>query len=129
MNMHLTDEELIQHFYGDGRLEDEPDVDAHLRTCAVCAAAWHELTEALKLVDASAVPEPDAGFERVMWARVRQALPLQETRPRVSFRFLLPAAGLAAVIVLAIFVAGRFSPGARPAKSAEPTPAVTSTTA
>jgi hypothetical protein len=138
MNTHLTDEELVQHFYGDGRLEDEPQVDAHLKACSTCEAAWSELSETLRLVDASEVPEPGPEFERVMWARVQQGL---DRRPRVSLfgtwlskndtrgRFLLPAAGLAAAVVVAVLVAGRFSPKGWQTTATAPPPAVTSVTA
>jgi hypothetical protein len=73
-----------------------------------------------------------------MWARVQQGL---DRRPRVSLfgtwlskndtrgRFLLPAAGLAAAVVVAVLVAGRFSPKGRQTTATAPGPAVTSATA
>jgi hypothetical protein len=131
MTAHLNDEQLIQHFYGDGRVDLEPEIDAHLATCPTCSAAWKELRETLKLVDDGAVPEPGPEFERVMWARVQQALPPRHERGGLLAFFeahraaswLLTAAGLAAVLVVGIVVSGRLSPARRPDMSAK-TPAV-----
>jgi hypothetical protein len=137
MTPHLTEEELIQHFYGDGRTDLEPDVDAHLRSCSTCSAAWSELRETLKLVDDGAVPEPGPEFERVMWAKVQQALPARheqggllaffETHRAASWLF--TAAGLAAVLAVGIVVSGRLSPARRPAASEPASPTVTLTSA
>jgi len=134
MNTHLTDEELVQHFYGDGRVEDEPEVDSHLKSCPTCAAAWSELCETLRLVDASEVPEPGPEFERVMWARVQRALPGRKDAGRLftffekrrPASFLLPAAGLAAAVIVAVLVAGRFPAKGRHTTAPAPAPAVAS---
>jgi hypothetical protein len=102
---HLTDEDLILHFYGEGGPGEERRIDDHLAGCSECRQAWAELGETLKLVDAAKVPEPGPGFERVMWARVQSALP--EARPRVStastWRW-APALGMAAAVVLAVAI-------------------------
>jgi hypothetical protein len=67
-NWHPTEDDLILHFYGEGR-ENEGRVDDHVHACPQCQEVWDDLTETLKMVDAAQVPEPDSGFERVMWAR------------------------------------------------------------
>jgi hypothetical protein len=109
---HLTDDDLILHFYGEAAA-DAPRVDAHLVDCADCRANWQALQDTLRLVDsADAASRFDApeGFERVMWARVQPHLPSRTTR--VSWwspRVWAPAAGLAAVITVA-FVSGRLWP-------------------
>jgi hypothetical protein len=113
---HLTDEELIQHFYGDGVVDGETGVDEHLRSCEQCKALWNEITGALKVVDASRIPEPDADLERRIWRRVQpllagpsermaasRVLPFARRRPMA---FVGLAAGLAAAVVAVIF-AGR----------------------
>jgi Putative zinc-finger len=97
---HPTDEDLILRFYGESSPGEAGRVDEHLRTCPACQAAWVDLDETLKLVDAATVPEPDAGFERVMWARVRQALPPR--RPAGRLWRLLPLPALTAVVVVAV---------------------------
>ncbi len=71
---HLTDDDLVRHFYGDARRQGESAVEEHLRGCAECRAAWQELRTALRMVDASTVPEPDPAFEQRLWARVESAL-------------------------------------------------------
>src|SRR6187549_45004 len=83
--MHPTDDDLILHFYGEGRAEEEAHVDEHLRTCASCQAAFAELRETLQMVDAATVPEPDPGFERVMWARIQPQL-ARTPRPVLGWR-------------------------------------------
>jgi len=102
---HLTDEDLILHFYGEGGPSEERRIDDHLAACSECRQAWTELGETLKLVDAAKVPEPGEGFERVMWARIQAALP--EARPTVStwsaWRW-MPAFGMAAAVVLAVAI-------------------------
>jgi hypothetical protein len=128
---HLTEEDLVRHFYGDGRGDAEPAVDEHLRACPECQAAWQEIAGALKLVDASTVPEPDAAFEQRMWARVQPAL---DARTATAFPFpgrrrswpgLVAAAGLAAAVTAAVFVARAWEPSpgtAAPAMAAAADP-------
>lgn len=121
MNWHPTDEDLILHFYGEGR-DDEPRIDRHLQACPSCHELWTELGDTLRLVDSAAVPEPDSGFERVLWARVQRALPAPA--PRTSWwsaRLLWPAAAAAAVVV-AVVVTGRV-PGTFRSWRAQPAPA------
>lgn len=98
---HLTDEQLILHFYGEDTIDAEAEVDAHLSTCATCQATWAEIRDTLKMVDAASVPEPPQGFERVMWARIEQALPPRR-RPSSIWRFMWIPITAAAAIVLAV---------------------------
>jgi hypothetical protein len=102
--MHPTDEDLILHFYGEGDAPDESRIDEHLRTCVSCQAAFAELRETLQMVDAAGVPEPDAGFERVMWTRVQQALPKRSPRGRWTMHQWLPVTAWAAVVVAVVSV-------------------------
>ena len=117
MSTHLTDDELILHFYGEDAA-DAGRVDAHLASCADCHANWSTLQRTMQMVDTADVDEAPAGFERVMWARVQPHLPARAaTTPWWSPRVWAPAAGLAAVIGLA-FLGGRFWP--HPPASATP---------
>jgi hypothetical protein len=98
---HLTDDQLILHFYGEDTIEAEAEVDAHLSTCATCQSTWNELRETLKMMDAASVPEPPSGFERVMWARIEPALPPRR-RPSSIWRFAWMPIAAAAGVVLAL---------------------------
>ncbi len=108
---HPSDEDLVLLFYGDTTKDDETRLTAHLDTCVTCQPAWQEITATLNAVDAAAVPEPPADFERVMWARVQRALE-GTAAPQARWwapRHWLPAAALAAVFVV-MFVVGRLWP-------------------
>ena len=132
-NEHPDEEALVLLFYGDTTPDEERTLAAHLERCEACQPAWQQIRTTLAAVDAAAVPEPPADFERVMWARVQGELESMEltVAPWWSLRHLLPAAGLAAVL-LAMFVIGRYWPGApssEPAQvTAEATPAVAAAT-
>ena len=68
------------------------------------------LTSALTERD-DAVPEPSADFERVMWARVRKET---TARPQWTWRVLVPAAALAATVLVAIAIGRQSSPSLGP---------------
>jgi hypothetical protein len=97
---HPSDDDLILHFYGEAAA-DEPRIDAHLGGCHACRQAWQDLRETLTLVDAAATPDPGPGFERIVWARVQQALPAR-TRLWDRVRRLVPIAALAGLVVAAV---------------------------
>jgi hypothetical protein len=106
VDTHPSEEDLILHFYGEGRdrAADEAEIDAHLRVCPSCQLTWTELRETLALVDAAAVPEPGPAFERTMWARVQAALQDEQpatSRWRLSW-WLSPAIGVAAVLAILV---------------------------
>jgi hypothetical protein len=105
LDWHPTDDDLILHFYGDGEAADETRVDGHLNTCASCQATWVEFRETMQMIDAAQVPEPDAGFERVLWTRLQPSL--SELRPRRASwlawpRVLAPIAAMAAVVLASV---------------------------
>ena len=66
---HVTDEDLILHFYGEAPA-DAARIDAHLAGCNACRANWTSLTRTLQMVDSAEVPDAPEGFERVIWAKV-----------------------------------------------------------
>ena len=119
---HPADEDLVLHFYGEEAGLDGHRIDEHLRSCDACRGVWTDLQQTMTLVDAAAVPEPGAAFERVVWARLQPALPA--ARPARaswwSMRVFVPAAGVAA-LVLGAFMVGRMWP-------ASPAPAPLMTT-
>lgn len=107
MTWHPSEDDLVLHFYGEHRASEAQRVIEHLETCAPCRASWMDLGDTLKLVDAVPAPEPGPEFERLMWARVQQALP----KPRTSWwsvARLLPLAAAAAVVVVSGVAGTRF---------------------
>lgn len=115
-NEHPGEDDLVLLFYGDTGPEEERQMTAHLENCVTCQPVWQQIRTTLAAVDAAAVPEPPADFERVMWARVQGALEgMSPARtPWWSLRHLAPAGALAAVL-LAMLVIGRYWPVTIPA--------------
>jgi hypothetical protein len=111
-NEHPDEEALVLLFYGDTGPDEERQMTAHLDSCATCQPVWQQIRTTLAAVDAAAVPEPPADFERVMWARVQGPLEGMSLAPTPwwSLRHLVPAGALAAVL-LAMFAIGRYWPG------------------
>lgn len=68
MNNHFSDEQLVQHYYGD---DDNREIVArHLDSCDQCRAALGQLSQILGTVKTSAAPEPLHGLEERMWHKV-----------------------------------------------------------
>jgi hypothetical protein len=100
MSIHLSEEDLILHHYGES--PDRAGEQAHLLECAECRGAYDGLQRTLAAVDGLPVPERPAEYGRMVWWRLRPKL-----RPRASaLRRLYPFAAIAASLVLA-FVLGR----------------------
>lgn len=107
---HPSEEELVLLFYGDAESGLEAQLAAHLATCATCQPVWQEIRSTLNTVDAAAVPEPPADFERVMWARVQGALDhLPPSRPAWwSPRLWAPAVVLVGMFLTMFVVTGNW---------------------
>lgn len=107
---HVTEEELILHYYGEP--DADPRVERHLSTCVACRSALAQLGETLSLVEAHRAPEPLAGLEQRVWARV-EADAIMRRRSWFSRLFegtpRWALAGGVAAIVIAAFVAGRLT--------------------
>lgn len=122
---HLSEEELILHFYGETAREDEGRVDEHLASCDECRASQATLKSVLHLVETTPMPDARPGFERDVWARLEPQLDQQKSSwftwmkaPQWAF------AGVAALVVAA-FVAGRtFSPATPGSTTTTTSPAV-----
>lgn len=111
MHDHVSEEQLILHYYGEP--DADPHIERHLLTCASCRLALAQLGETLSLVEAHQPPEPLAGLEARVWARMQTEI---DGRRQVSwFSRLFSAtprwamAGGVAAIVLAAFMAGRLT--------------------
>ena len=110
---HLSEDELILHYYGETERADESRVESHLASCPDCQAANQQLRRVMMLVDTAAPVEAPLGFERNAWARLEPALDGNTTSRLRSF-FWFPQwalAGGVAALVLVAFMAGRFTGG------------------
>lgn len=116
--MHLTDDELILHYYGELEPEAAGNASAHLRECATCHASLTTLQRVLAAVDSTPPIEIAEGFERKVWARLQPDLERGRRKNWVSWFILSPArlAWVAGIVVLvtASFFAGRASQRAVP---------------
>ena len=114
MQTHLTEDDLVLHYYGEMSGADEARTTTHLSECAGCLESYRRLQRVLAAVDetALAVPELPASFERTVWARLEPNL--RKERSWFGWFVVSPArlVWAAAVIVLVsgAFFAGRFFP-------------------
>jgi hypothetical protein len=118
MNTHLSEDELVLHYYGEMPDAHEKRAVTHLSACGECHTSYRRLQRVLAVVDEAAVagPELPEHFERTVWARLEPGLRRQRSE---WFGWLVDSpsrlAWAAAVLVLvgAAFFAGRWWP--RPA--------------
>ena len=116
--LHLKDDDLVLHYYGEMNAAEETHAGAHLAACAECQANYTKLQRVMAFVDSAPAVEAAPGFERVAWARLEPAL----HTPRqtwISWFIFSPArlAFTAGVVLLigAAFMAGRLTRTAAPA--------------
>jgi hypothetical protein len=123
--MHLNEEDLVLHYYGEMDAGAEAHAAAHLAECVTCHGSYTRLQRVLAAVEAAPGPELADGFERTVWARLEPQLG-EQRGGWVSWLVFSPArlAWMAAIVVLvgAAFIAGRVSRHDRPAAA---TPAAT----
>jgi len=122
MNTHLSEDELILHYYGETARGDDARVASHLTSCADCRLADKQLRQVMTLVDSASPVEARPGFERDAWARLEPALDGHRWHRWLSLVRRSPkgeggwfpqwalGAGVAALVMVA-FMAGRFSNG------------------
>lgn len=121
---HITEEDLILQFYGEA--PEHEGIESHLASCQACQLEYARLTRVLALVDTAdsfnPAEAPGPGFEREVWARLEPALAghreswlsrLFHGTPKWAL------AGGIATLVLAAFVAGRFTSDTPPATAAD----------
>jgi hypothetical protein len=108
---HLDEEALILHYFGEDEGVHRKEAWRHLAACDRCRDELEQIGDALALVSAAEPPAPPEGFERVMWARVSARL---ESSRATGWRdwFTIPRLALAGgilTLLLAAFVAGRWT--------------------
>jgi hypothetical protein len=129
MTNHLTDDDLVLHYYGEMSASEERGAETHLAECGACQQNYARLQRVMAVVDSAPAVDAPAGFERVAWARLEAALPARSTGWLSGFGLSPARLGLAAAVVLVIagaFIAGRLLPRATPVP---PAPAATSANA
>jgi hypothetical protein len=104
---HLTEEELIDHYYSED--SDKAEVEAHLRTCTPCACAYEELGKLLANVRAPEAPARDSEYGARVWQSIQRSLePYPAKQKRKFFYFPQLAYAAACLLLLAgAFLAGR----------------------
>ena len=124
---HPKEEELIA--YHDGEAATRQNLGAHVEDCPECRAELERIDAVLAALNAIPVPEPGEDYGRRVWQQISPRLPEHRAhwwdflRVDAANRWFAPqrwaAAGAIAALVLAAFVAGRFSkPGPTPAPMA-----------
>lgn len=107
---HLTEEQIVLHFYGDA--DGEQEVRQHLEQCAACRQEFARVSSLLTRITPEEVPEPPAIFEEKTWLNVRDRLPQRAGGWRRLFsappKWAL--AGVMALLIAAAFLAGLFWP-------------------
>jgi hypothetical protein len=115
MNIHLTEDDLVLHYYGEMNDADEAHAATHLRGCEQCHASYRRLQQVLAAVDehAMAVPALPDHFERTVWARLEPGLG-RGRRGWSAWLTLTPGrlvlAASVVLMVAAAFYAGRSLP-------------------
>ena len=115
MTIHLTEDELVLHYYGEMTASDEARVTTHLTSCAACHDNLRQLQRVLAVVDESALAGPSCrssssapcgrGSSRISSGRAAGGRPGSVLSPgRLAW--------MATVVLLvgAAFMAGRLLP-------------------
>src|SRR5687767_4871845 len=108
---HLTEEELILQYYGEGAAGEEQRAAQHLESCARCHDDYRRLQRVLGVLDETAVSsyELPPSFERTVWARLEPNL--QPRRLGWTSWLVRSPAPLALAATVVALVAGAFFAG------------------
>ena len=117
---HLTEDDLVLHYYGEVTSAQEAAASAHLDACSRCRGEYTRLQQVLGAIDESALrPDMPPAFEGFVWARLQPTL-RRGGRSSTSWLLLSPAP-LALAATVALLVVGAFFAG----RALSPPPAVT----
>jgi hypothetical protein len=119
---HLSEEQIVLHFYGDA--EEAAEVERHLAGCPDCRAEFARVQSLLQQIEPLEVPEPAPGFEEKTWLNLRDRLPEKGNFLKRLFgaQQKWALAGAMVLLLAAAFLAGRFWPRA-PQQIAQQSPA------
>src|SRR5258707_9684914 len=106
---HLKEEELIA--YRMGVAEQRAAISEHLSACEECRGESQQIEAVLAALDSLPVPDPGADYGRHVWQQIAPRLAEKPVRwwqvwfgpPRLA------AAGAIVALIIAAFVAGRFT--------------------
>jgi hypothetical protein len=105
---HLTEEQLILHYYGEG--SDALSSEKHLEECPGCRDLYSSLQRVLNVVDALPVPDLGPEYGAEVWRRIQHRVPARRRwLPSFEWRWAAATAAMAALLIAA-FVAGRHYP-------------------
>jgi hypothetical protein len=125
---HMTEEQLIAHYYHDG---DAVAAEEHLDSCEECRRQFETLRNVLALVDQLPIPERSDAYGDEVWTRLRWKLGSAGRRSRVWSTIAAIAAALAIAFAGGILWHARTQQAARPqsivAHTVTPVPAAPST--
>jgi hypothetical protein len=106
---HMTEEELIA--YREGVAERRAPISEHLAVCEECRGELQRIEAVLAALDTLPVPDPGADYGRQVWREIAPRLaekPVRWWQVWMEPRRLAGAGAIVALIVAA-FVAGRFT--------------------
>jgi hypothetical protein len=131
VSTHYSEDDLTLYYYGEsparrwstyGAGGSRAAIERHLAECSTCATAYREIAETLAMIVAEEIPERGDRYGLEVWQRVRpqlaaepdgfkglkglQRFPGFAALDRFGFK---EFAAAAAVLMIAAFVAGRFS--------------------
>jgi hypothetical protein len=114
---HLNEEQLIAHYYGDD--EEHGAAELHLNGCGQCSSDYERLRATLALVSADPVPERSPEYAGDVWSRIAPNLVREEKKEAGTWERLLSPprwawAAMAAVLIMAAFLAGRYGQTPQP---------------
>src|SRR5215831_11294805 len=112
---HLTEEQLILHYYGEQPEHDAPldalAVEQHLDDCETCRGTYASLQRVLNFVDSMPVPERPPNYGEQVWQRIAPQIGASGARRPwfqwAPWRWVAVGTAMAGLLVTA-FVAGRF---------------------
>ena len=102
---HLTDEQLVEHYFGEGA--NRVATETHLRVCARCEQAYDEISNVLR-VRGPEPPARQAGYGKRVWQSIQAQLRPYPGKPRPRY-FTMPRlvlAGTCLAGLTAAFVGG-----------------------